>query len=477
MSTATSHRTSYLVLGAGISGLAAADEIGRLDPDAQVTVLEGSDRVGGKIRGAQLCGRPLDVGAEAFLVRRPEAVDLLDRAGLEDDLVHPTAAAAQIWSRDQIHPLPRRTLMGVPADVDALLGLLTEDEVARARAETTRRLEEQDTSVAKLVGDRLGPAVVERLVEPLLGGVYAGHADLLSARASLPHLVEVARQGGSLREAVARMMPASNDGTQARSASPVFGTVAGGLHRLPAELAAALTQRGVTIRTGTLVRELRRDDEGGFEVVTGPAPSPTAYRSDRVVIALPPAPTMRLLRSTAPEAADLLGTVETASMVVVTVALPSAELGELTGSGILVPPVDGRTIKAATFSASKWDWVRQAGLGAGPDGQDVTFLRASIGRHREEATLQRADGDLVGAALLDLAQALRRDLPGTLDAHVQRWGGGLPQYAVGHLDLVEQVRASVAEVPGMAVCGATYDGVGIPACIASARSAAAQVTL
>ena len=254
--------TSYLVIGGGISGLAAAEEIGRLDPSAELTVLEGGDRVGGKIRGAHLCGRSLDVGAEAVLARRPEALDLAARAGLTDQLVHPTGQPAQVLSRGEVHRLPRRTLMGVPADPDDLLGLLTPEEVGRVRAETTPVLETDDTSVGSLVGDRLGRAVVERLVEPLLGGVYAGHADLISVRAGLPQLLDVARRGGSLLEAVSAMMPAPTDGTQTRSASPVFVTLAGGLHRLPAALADLLRDRGARVLTGTLARELRRRPEG-----------------------------------------------------------------------------------------------------------------------------------------------------------------------------------------------------------------------
>lgn len=469
--------TSYLVVGGGISGLAAAGQIIESQPTAQVTVLDAADRVGGKIRGATVCGQDLDVGAEAFLVRRPEAVDLVDQAGLTADLVHPTGASAQVWSRGELHPLPRRTLMGVPADPDSLLGLLTDEEVARVRAERTPVLSAADTDVASLVSDRLGPAVTERLVEPLLGGVYAGHASRLSARAALPRLLDVARDGGSLLDAVDQLLTAPTDGTQTRSATPVFGTVRGGLHRLPAVLADRLRDHGVTILTSTIVRELHAlPGGGGYEVVTGPRPSPTTYRADAVVLALPPAPTTRLLGQVAPDPARRLAAVETASMAVVTLALPTQTLGDLTGSGFLVPPVERAFIKAATFSATKWDWVREAGLGAGPGGEDVTFLRVSIGRHREEATLQRPDRDLVQGALADLAQALGRDLPAPAGHHVQRWGGALPQYAVGHPDLVADVREALAGVRGLAVCGATYDGVGIPACIASARAAATKVT-
>src|SRR5690606_1926780 len=142
---------------------------------------------------------------------------------------------------------------------------------------------------------------------------------------------------------------------------PVFATFTGGLHQLPVALARSLEERGARIVLGATARELHRRPEGGWEVVTGPRPRPTAYLADRVVLAVPAAPAARLLRPVSPEAADLLGEVESASMAVVTLAYASQELGGLHGSGFLVPPVDGRTVKASTFSAAKWDWVRQAG--------------------------------------------------------------------------------------------------------------------
>jgi protoporphyrinogen/coproporphyrinogen III oxidase len=467
---------SYLVLGGGISGLAAAVGIVDADPGARVTVLEGSDRVGGKLRGEQVAGRTVDVGAEAVLARRPEALDLIERAGLGAEVAHPTGASAQVWSRGQLHPMPRRTLMGVPADPGSLRGLLTDTEVERALAEVAAAGDPpDDVSVGDLVADRLGPAVLDRLVEPLLGGVYAGHARLLSARAALPQLLAVALEGGSLTAAVDRMLPAPTDGTQSQGGAPVFATVRGGLHRLPEALAGRLTALGVSVRTGTLVRELQALPGGGYQAVAGPRPAPTAYRADRVVLALPPAPTARLLRDLAPGAAHLLRGVESASVAVITLALPADGLGELTGSGFLVPPVEELRIKAATFSATKWTWVRDLGRGAGPDGQDVVFLRASMGRHGEEAGLQQTDAGLVEVALADLSRVLGRRLPAPLDTHVQRWGAGLPQYAVGHVERVVRVRAAVDEVPGLAVCGAAYDGVGIPACIASAHRAAARL--
>ncbi len=465
---------SHLIVGAGISGLAAAWELTRHVPPSSITVLEGTDRVGGKLRAGTVAGVTLDVGAESVLARRPEAVDLMHEVGLTEHVVHPATRGSAIWSRGALHPMPPRTLMGVPADPDALLGLLTGPEVDRVRREEPAAPgTEPDLSIGSLVAQRLGEAVTDRLLEPLLGGVYAGHARSISAAATMPVLWEAYRSGERLLDVAARALPAPD--TTATPA-PVFAGLTGGLHRLPAALAAALSERGVTIRTGCTVRELHRDPDGaGWELVTGPVPAPTAYRANRVLLALPPAPTARLLRDHCPGAAHLVGGIETASMAVVALAFRSAELPPLTGTGLLVPPVERRAVKAATFSANKWAWVAEAGVGAGPAGEDLVVLRTSLGRHREERALQRSDADLVTASLADLADFLGGPVPTPVDALVQRWGGGLPQYAVGHLDRVAAVRAEIAPVRGLEVTGAAYDGVGIPACIGAARAAARRL--
>ena len=188
------------------------------------------------------------------------------------------------------------------------------------------------------------------------------------------------------------------------------------------------------------------------------------------MLATPAAPTARLLGDVAPAAATGLAAIEAASVAVVTLAFRAADVPDalFERSGFLVPPVERRTIKASTFSFAKWGWVRDLD-------PEVVVLRTSLGRHGEEATLQASDEGLVLASLADLA-ALAGITATPVDTHVQRWGGALPQYAVGHLDRVARIRASVADLPGLAVCGAAYDGVGIPAVIGSARRAVASLT-
>lgn len=455
-----------VVVGAGISGLSAALRLS--DAGADVVVLDGDSRVGGKLRTGEVAGQPVDVGAEALLNRRPEGVALIRESGLGGDLVHPTGAPAALWARGGLRALPR-TLMGIPCDPDKArhAGVLDRDAVARARHEAELGPPDlgEDVSIGRLVAERLGPDVRDLLVEPLLGGVYAGRADDISVHAAVPSLVSGVQQHGSLLAAAAASRQARAD---PRPQPPVFAGVVGGVGRLPGAVAGRLTELGHTVRVGAMVRDVRRTS-AGWVVVSGPTTGPRTDEADAVVLATPAPATARLLAGVAPGAAGRLAGIDHASMALVTLAYAPRDLApgvrhRMSGSGFLVPPVEGRIIKAATHASSKWDWL------AG----DHVVVRCSIGRAGEERALQRTDAELVQAALGDLASAVGlRARP--VDTAVTRWGGALPQYTVGHLDRVAGIRAEVADVTGLEVCGAAYGGVGIPACIADGQAAATRL--
>ncbi|WP_194150751.1 protoporphyrinogen oxidase [Pedococcus bigeumensis] len=466
-----------LIVGGGIAGLACAWELSHALPDATITLLDAGDRPGGKLRREPLAGVALDVGAESMLARRSEALDLMSELGLDDQVVHPATTSASIWSRGDLHPMPKGTLMGIPSPASSALGILSADEVARAEAETPwDNGDFDDVSVGDYVAARMGDAVVDRLVEPLLGGVYAGRARSLSLRACLPQVFAGARRGESLTNAAAAAAMVATDSLapvdQAR-VRPVFAGLEGGVGRLAEVLTDELRSRGVTIRSSTIVRELHREPDtagGGWSVVVGPQPRPERLPADAVVVAVPAAPASRLLAANLPDAARALREIEYASMAIVTLAVGADGPGTvpLRGSGFLVPAVEGRTIKASTFSSTKWRWTAEA---AG----DLSFLRASVGRFGETFDLQRPDEELVAIAVAEVSEALGHQLPRIADTHVQRWGGALPQYTVGHVDRVDRIRAATAAAPGLELAGAAYQGVGIPACIASGRSAAQTV--
>ena len=447
-----------VVVGAGISGLAAARAL-VFDGRVRVTVLEGSPRTGGKLLRGEVAGVKTDLGAEAVLARRPEGVALMELLGL--DAISPTTTQAAIWTRGQLRRLPAGHVMGVPVSLRSLAASRVVSRAGIARAALGVALPPtaigDDTSVASYVAARMGHEVVDRLVEPLLGGVYAGRADELSLRATLPQVAAVAGQR-SLFHAL-RSRP-----TQPQ-AGPVFAGLAGGVGRLAEALTASLAAAGVDIVLDTTVRALVRLP-AGWELVTGSAANPKSISADAVVLALPATPAGRLLAETAPWAAQDLAAIDYASMAVVTLAFSAAAFEKpLAGSGFLVPAVDGRLIKAATFSTQKWGWYAET---------DGVLVRCSVGRYGDVGDLQRSDDELVAGAVRDLAAAVGvRGVP--RDAVVTRWGGGLPQYSVGHLDRVARIKAALVPVPGLVACGAAFDGVGIPACIGSGTTAATQV--
>jgi oxygen-dependent protoporphyrinogen oxidase len=474
-------RPHVVVVGGGISGLAAAWALVRdhaaagLPVAPRVTVVEGSPDVGGKLRLGELAGIPIDVGAESLLATRPEALTALREVGLTRDVVHPATTSALLWNRGVLRHLPAGLVMGVPTDLRALgaAEVIAWPSLLRIPLDHVlpRTAPGHDVSVGSYVASRLGREVVDRLVEPLLGGVYAGHADLLSFDATVPTLFRAVQGEKSLLSA-AREVQRTGAGRAGGRRGPVFAGVRGGVGRLPQSMAAALAKRGVEIRTSTTVRELRRRPDR-WRLVLGPARSPEVIDADAVILAVPAAAAARLLREVSPIASAELATIEYASMAVVTLAYRERDLAPLVGSGFLVPPVDGHAVKAATFSSNKWDWVGKAGRhGHGRD--PLVLVRASLGRHGEEVTLQADDDDLVALAHGDIAAAVGASAR-PVAASVTRWGGGLPQYAVGHRARVARVRDAVSELPGLAVCGAAYDGVGVAACLGTSSYAAGRV--
>lgn len=454
------------IVGGGISGLVAAWQLAHSAPDVRITVFEAGDRPGGKLRQESVAGHQVDVGAESALWRRPEVADLLKELGVT--AVHPQRYPAMLWSRGRLEALPPGTLMGIPADPGSAAGLLTPEEVTRAQDERAVALEpDGDVTVGVAVETALGAAVVDRMVEPLLGGVYAGSARNLSARACVPALYRALAEGIPLTTAAA----ASSSAVSSNDPRAVFGAPDGGMGALPALLATALQERGVDVITGAEVLDVKRSlgHRGTWHLEVEIDGLTEPREVDGVIVATPAPVAARLLAAVAPTAAGELAEVECASMAIVTYAFP-ARVGEVLpeGTGFLVPPVDGHVIKASTFSSVKWPWLADAV-------PDVVYVRVSMGRHGESDVLDRSDGDLVALGLRDLSAALGADLPEPLDSQVQRWRDGLPQYVLGHVDRMACVKEAIAVLPAFEVIGAAVDGVGIPACVATARAAALGV--
>ncbi|MCI4064968.1 protoporphyrinogen oxidase [Micromonospora sp. R77] len=453
------------IVGGGITGLAAAVRLrDRAPAGTEITVYEQSGRLGGKLRTGEIAGQSVEFGAESFLMRDSATgadsavVALVRRLGLADAIVHPTVGQAALAVDGGLRPIPGGTLVGVPGDLDRVATVAT--PTADADPDGGRPLlgADEDVAVGALVRDRFGDQVVDRLVDPMLGGVYAGRADDLSLATTMPALARAARVEHTLVGAVRAAQAAA----PRRPGAPVFGTLAGGLSAL---VEAAARAGGATVRTDAAVRELH-PTATGWRLTVGPTRDPELVDVDAVLLTVPARPAARLLAGPAPEVAAAVGGLDYASVALVTLALPEPELPEL--SGFLVPATEGLLVKASTFFTTKWGHLRR------PDG--IALVRASVGRYGDETSLQLTDDDLVATVHRELSKVLGTPLPAPVARHVQRWGGALPQYTPGHLDRVAAARTTLrAAHPTLALAGAGYDGVGIPVCVRSGETAAEEI--
>lgn len=448
------------VIGGGIAGLAAALRVrDRLGPAADVSVWDKDTVAGGKLSTGAVAGLPAEQGADAFLMRAPggagdsPAVALARRLGME--LVHPQPLPPGLLVDGALHSLPGGTLLGVPGDLTALGPVAAPDTGADVDDGTPLLADGEDVAVGQLVRQRLGDRVVDRLVDPMLGGVYAGRADTLSLAATMPGLAAACRTATTLTGAVRDALAAAGR----PAGAPVFGSVRGGLSRLVETVTAA---SGARLELGRPVRALARHGRG-WRLVAGSTRDPEQVEADAVVLALPARPAARLLSEVSSPAAGDIRELDYASVALVTLALPAGtELPDR--SGFLVPATEDTAIKAATFLTRKWPHLRAAG--------DPELVRASVGRYDEPEPLQLADDALVWRVHGELSAALG-GLPEPVAAQVRRWGGALPQYAPGHLERVAAARAALPAT--LALAGAGYDGVGIPACLASGQAAGDRV--
>ncbi|MFV0494378.1 protoporphyrinogen oxidase [Mycobacterium sp.] len=444
---------SYCIVGGGISGLVAAYRLRvAVGDDAAITVFDPADRLGGILRTELVGGVPMDVGAEAYVLRRPEVPALLAELGLSDRQRVPTGVRPLIHSGGRLHPLPPDTVAGIPSSAASVAGLVDEDTVARIEAEPGRKLDwirGSDPVVAALVAGRFGEQVVARSVDPLLGGVYAGSAATIGLRAAVP-AVAAALDGGAagLTDAIRAVLPPAGGG-------PVFGSLRGGYQAL----LDALVQRSRIrwVRAGVSALEpgwTVRDDTGAH------------WHADAVILAVPAAVTATLAADVAPVAAAVAGRIVTASPVVVALAVP-ADTPFPQASGVLVASGEPLHAKAITLSSRKWGRFGQPVAAGG-----VAQVRLSMGRFGDDAAMRACDDTLLAWARSDLAEVFGIAVD-PVDVRVQRWVDAMPQYGPGHADLVARLRSGLP--PTLGVAGNYLDGIGVPACVGAAGRAVADV--
>jgi protoporphyrinogen/coproporphyrinogen III oxidase len=453
-----------VIAGGGIAGLAAAFFL--RDAPVRLTVLEAGTRIGGQLAVSPVAGVDVDEGAD--MTWRPKTGALITAAGLGDRLTLAATNEVAMWTRGKLRPLPEAFFMGVPADMDQLAatGIISEAGVERARRdlEMPATPRPADTSVQDRVAPRLGQEVVERLVNPFLYEMCGGQADRLSYEATLSLLATTSDKHASLAQAAGSLV------TIPHPKNTGIASIDGGLGTLAPALAATVLAASpdADIRTSTTLTGLTRSEQGWQLTVTTPA-GPETIDADAVILAVPAPAVARLLGGvpgTASAAAELAA-IPYASVVDITLAYPRESFpADLAASGLggyRVPVIDGGLVRSVTFSTVKYNLPG-----------DFHIIRCSAGGISHGDVLQRDDADLVAQAATEVAQATGITGPPAA-TRVTRWPDALPQYAPGQRDRAARIRATLAAQPGLAVCGAAYDGVGVGFCMGSARKATESI--
>ena len=449
-----------VVMGGGLSGLTSAYQISRDLPGVRITILEAGARLGGALHTTDFPSGPMELGSEAFIARRPEASELVSELGLTSMLRHPGPLKPALLTRGQLVQMPARTLMGLPSDVSTLSDVLSADETAMAAREVDLPLDWEpggDVSLGALVGQRFGPAVVTRLLDPMLGGVYAAPSRGLGLRQVVPGLAETLDRGAtSLTAAAGELVGRGAPG-------PVFATLDGGYRRLVDALASA---SGALIRTEATCTSIRVDGRGYVVGVRGEH-GEWLEEADLVVVAVPVPHAVPLLSSTgsADAVVEALTEVRTASSAVVALEVErSTDLPEQ--SGVLVDTDEPVPFKAITFTSRKWPHL---------DDRPGHLVRVSFGRLDDDEVLTADDPTLTRMAESAVAD-LCGSRPALLHSRVRRWDHALAEIGPGHDAKITAARAALADtLPGIELVGGATEGVGVPACIGSARAAARRL--
>jgi oxygen-dependent protoporphyrinogen oxidase len=444
-----------VVVGGGIAGLAAARRLEAIVPDAEMTLVERESMLGGKLRTEHVDGFVVEAAPDSFLSRKERGIGLCAELGLEAELIgrRPEHRRSFVRRGDELHQLPEGLTGMIPTSLEALetTELLSPEGKARFAAEVDvpARHGREDESIGAFVSRRFGREAYEALVEPLMTGIYGGDGDLLSLQATFPQLRVLELEHGSLLRGLSA--PPASD-------LPPFVTLRDGMSALVRALRDSFERTRIEVGRAA-IRVTRRDGRFAVELDDG-----DSVGADGLVIATPAFVTADLVADLDPELAAAHAGIPYASSVVVTLGFSRADVVPLDGYGYVVPRADGNDVLACTWSSQKWD-------GRAPD--DGVLLRVYAGRFGGHDVTADADAELIALARGEIAFLGVSAEP--LLAHVHRWPRGMPQYVLGHPELLARIDDSLAVHPGLAVAGAAYRGVGIPDCIQSGELAAQTV--
>ena len=468
---------TVVIVGGGISGLATAfsllDQAATAGLSLRCVILESGSSWGGKIVTHRIGDIVTEAGPDSFLSQKQAGLDLCTKLGLTDQLINTTETAkkASVLHRGRLHDLPEGLLSFVPKQLGPFFrsGLLTWMGLARMGLEVAvpPGPSTGDESLAGFLRRRFGTQAYERVLEPLMSGIYAGDAEQMSLRATFPRFFELEQQYGSVVRGMMAAKKAAGPVLAGRPRRTMFVSLKHGLGELVTALISRLTQQGVDLRLGCQVDALRvRSHELSRWTYDLILHDGSALSAESVVLATPAFVSAELLRPLSPIAGGLLELIPYTSTATIAMTFPAqAVAGAVGGFGFIVPRIEGRDLIAATWTSLKWPHRAPA---------DQLLVRCYVGGVGREAILERDDEQLTATVGSEL-NAICGISAEPMYTEVNRWWKGMPQYTLGHLDRLTQLDAALSRYPGLVLTGAGYRGVGIPDCIRDGAIAAERV--
>lgn len=472
MTDSPAARKRVVVVGGGISGLAAAHRLQELAPDMEVLLFEAAPRLGGVLETVRQDGFLIERGADNFITNVPWGIDLCRRLGLGDQLLQTNHQHrhAFVVCRGRLRRIPEGFVIMAPSRMWPIVTTPILSPWGKLRMAweyfVPKRQEEGDESLASFVTRRFGRETYERLVQPLIGGIYTGDPTKLSVRATMPRFQDMERDHGSLIRAVWKQAAKQRSQMQGGSGArySMFMTLRDGISSLIDTLAGRLPPGSV--RTATPVTRLARDASGGWTVTIGGTQAET-LPCDAVVLAPKATAAARLVADLHPQFARTLSEIPHASCSVVSLGYRRDQISHaMDGFGFVVPHSENRKILSGSFASVKYP-------GRAPDG--AALVRAFIGGEMQPELAVLPDDELVAIAHDELGQLLGISGEPTL-VLISRYEQAMPQYYVGHGERVQQIEAGLQELPGLFFTGNAFGGVGIPFCIHKSEQVAEKVT-
>ncbi len=461
------------IVGAGISGLACALKLHAIDPQSEIVVYERDHRAGGKILTEHVDGFTIEAGPDAFLASKRGGLSLSRELGLEDRMISPVPGnrRSYVLRNGKLVPLPQGLSGLVPTELKPIVQsriLSPAGKVRMAMDLAIRpRTAIEDESLAAFVRRRMGTEMYERMIEPLLSGIYAGDGERLSLAATFPQLrASELTHGGIIKGALAQKQErATRDASQTPRTG--FLSFEGGMSDMVDRALDVTRNNGTQVVLGAGCERVQAETgKPGYRLTIDRVESHTVESFDGVILAVPAWAAVPLLAEVAPTAGGVLDRIEHVSSALIVVAFSASQLNRpLNGYGYIVPRAERRDVMAMTWTSSKWK-------GRAPEGQ--VLLRAYVGRAGQASALDGDDASLVRLALQEMKDVLGLEVVPSL-TRVYRWDRGMPQYNMGHLDRVDKIDAELARLPGIELAGNYLRGVGIPDCVVSGEAAASNL--